>query len=81
VLRVAPEIPDTASASYVVAFQIGIGGGSLAGAGLLGSGHLGMIPGLALALFIAGSLLAAAARTTFGGERRSAAAPAAAVSA
>jgi predicted MFS family arabinose efflux permease len=78
ILRVAPEIPDTASAIYVVAFQIGIGGGALAGAGLLGSGHLGVIPGLALALFIAGSLLAGAARTTFGGERRHAAPPTAA---
>jgi predicted MFS family arabinose efflux permease len=70
VLRVAPEIPDTASAIYVVAFQIGIGGGSLAGAGLLGSGHLATIPGVALGLFVAGSLLATTAGTTFGGERR-----------
>jgi predicted MFS family arabinose efflux permease len=77
VLRVAPEIPDTASAIYVVAFQIGIAGGSLAGAGLLGSGHLGFIPGLALGLFIAGSLLAARAGTTFGAERRPAQPPAA----
>ena len=68
VLRVAPEIPDTASALYVVAFQIGIGGGALAGAALLGAGDLPAIPDLALALFIAGSLVAAAAGTTFGGR-------------
>ena len=66
VLRIAPDIADTASALYVVAFQIGIGGGSLAGSGLLGSGHLAVIPVVALALFVAGSVVAAAARTTFG---------------
>jgi predicted MFS family arabinose efflux permease len=65
VLRVAPEIPDTASALYVVAFQIGIGGGALAGAGLLGAHELGAIPELTLAMFLAGSLIAAAARATF----------------
>ena len=70
VLRVAPEMPDTASSLYVVAFQIGIGGGALAGSALLGAGALGLIPDLALALFVGGSLLAAAARGTFGGERR-----------
>jgi predicted MFS family arabinose efflux permease len=68
VLRVAPEMPDTASSLYVVAFQIGIGGGALAGSALLGAGALGLIPDLALALFIGGSLLAATARATFGGE-------------
>jgi predicted MFS family arabinose efflux permease len=66
VLRVAPEMPDTASSLYVVAFQIGIGGGALAGSALLGAGALGLIPDLAL--FIGGSLLAATARATFGGE-------------
>jgi predicted MFS family arabinose efflux permease len=68
VLRVAPEMPDTASSVYVVAFQIGIGGGALAGSGLLGSGHLTAIPQLALVLFVAGSAVAAAARRTFGGD-------------
>jgi predicted MFS family arabinose efflux permease len=66
VLRVAPRMPDTASSLYVVAFQIGIGGGSLAGAGLLSAGRLSTIPVLALALFLVGSLLAATARSTFG---------------
>ncbi len=68
VLRVAPEIPDTASAIYVVAFQIGIGGGSLAGAGLLGAHELSAIPDVTLAVFIAGSLLAALARATFAAD-------------
>lgn len=68
VLRVAPDIPDTASALYVVAFQIGIGGGALAGAGLLGAHKLSAIPDVTLAVFLAGSLLAAAARATFAAD-------------
>jgi predicted MFS family arabinose efflux permease len=68
VLRVAPEIPDTASSVFVVAFQIGIGGGALVGSGLLGSGHVTAIPQLALVLFVAGSMVAVAARRTFGGD-------------
>ena len=65
VLRVAPRMPDAASALYVVAFQIGIGGGALAGSALLGAHQLATIPVLALGLFIAGSLLAVSARATF----------------
>jgi predicted MFS family arabinose efflux permease len=67
VLRVAPDLPDTASSLYVSAFQVGIGGGSLAGSALLGAGHLAVIPAVALGLFVAGSVIAAAARSTFGG--------------
>jgi predicted MFS family arabinose efflux permease len=65
VLRVAPRMPDTASALYVVAFQIGIGGGALIGAGLLGSGALASIPVVALALVAAGSAIAALSGQTF----------------
>jgi predicted MFS family arabinose efflux permease len=65
VLRVAPRVPDTGSALYVVAFQIGIGGGALVGAGLLGSGHLASIPVVALALIGAGSVIAAVSGSTF----------------
>jgi predicted MFS family arabinose efflux permease len=65
VLRVAPRVPDTASALYVVAFQIGIGGGALVGATLLGSGHLASIPVVALALIGAGSVIAAVSGSTF----------------
>ena len=69
VLRVAAPIPDTASALYVVAFQIGIGGGALLGALLLGGGgRLGILPVVALSLITAGSFLAAAARDTFSGH-------------
>jgi predicted MFS family arabinose efflux permease len=51
VLRVAPRSADTASALYVVAFQIGIGGGALAGSLLVNAGELAILPvaGLALA--------------------------------
>lgn len=48
VLRVASQVPDTASALYVVAFQIGIGGGSLLGALLVDGRHLGVLTPLAL---------------------------------
>jgi predicted MFS family arabinose efflux permease len=65
VLRVAPQMPDTASALYVVAFQIGIGGGALIGAGLLASGALGSIPVVALALVTVGSAIAAVSVQTF----------------
>jgi predicted MFS family arabinose efflux permease len=75
VLRVAPRMPDTASALYVVAFQIGIGGGALIGAGLLGSGALGSIPVVALALIGGGSAIAAVSGQTFGRDPDSPGAP------
>jgi predicted MFS family arabinose efflux permease len=65
VLRVAPRMPDTASALYVVAFQIGIGGGALIGAGLLGAGALASIPVVALVLIGAGSVIAVVSGQTF----------------
>jgi predicted MFS family arabinose efflux permease len=68
VLRVAPRIPDTASALYVVAFQIGIGGGALIGAGLLSAGDLAMIPTVGLALIATGSVIAAASGATFASD-------------
>jgi predicted MFS family arabinose efflux permease len=51
VLRVAPRSAATASALYVVAFQIGIGGGALAGSLLVNAGELAVLPvsGLVLA--------------------------------
>jgi predicted MFS family arabinose efflux permease len=75
VLRVAggrDPIPDTASALYVVAFQIGIGGGALIGAGLLGAGELGSIPVIALALIGAGSAIAAVSGSTFAADPQAA---------
>ncbi len=59
-------MPDTGSALYVVAFQIGIGGGALVGSALLSGGHLGSIPLVALALIGTGSVIAAVSGSTFG---------------
>lgn len=65
VLRIAPRFADTASALYVMAFQIGIGGGSLAGAVLVDSGLLGDLPAIGGVLAAAGTLLLPAARRAF----------------
>jgi predicted MFS family arabinose efflux permease len=65
VLRVAPRSADTASALYVVAFQIGIGGGALAGSLLVNAGLLALLPVVALALVAAGLLILLAARRAF----------------
>ena len=58
VIRVAPEGADTASAVYVVAFQIGIGAGALLGGILVAHGHLGLLPALG-AIGAAGALAVA----------------------
>lgn len=65
VLRVAPQSADTASALYVVAFQIGIGGGALAGSIVVSAGHLAELPILGAALAAAGTLVLLAARRAF----------------
>ena len=65
VLRVAPRSADTASALYVVAFQIGIGGGALAGSLLVNAGLLAVLPLVALALVAAGLLILLTARRAF----------------
>ncbi|HEY2280997.1 MAG TPA: MFS transporter [Streptosporangiaceae bacterium] len=65
VLRVAPRSADTASALYVVAFQIGIGGGALAGSLLVNAGWLSLLPLVALALVAAGLLILLTARRAF----------------
>ncbi|HEX4258695.1 MAG TPA: MFS transporter [Streptosporangiaceae bacterium] len=57
VLRVAPRSADTASALYVVAFQIGIGGGALAGSLLVNAGELAVLPVAGLALAAIGLLV------------------------
>lgn len=44
ILRVAPHASDAASAVYVVAFQIGIGGGAFVGERLVAGGDLGSLP-------------------------------------
>lgn len=65
VLRVAPRSADTASALFVVAFQIGIGGGALAGSLLVNAGMLPLLPVAGLALAAAGLLAVLAARRAF----------------
>jgi predicted MFS family arabinose efflux permease len=65
VMRVAPRSADTASALYVVAFQIGIGGGALAGSLLVNAGLLSVLPLVAVALVAAGLVIVLAARRAF----------------
>ncbi|MCO8274406.1 MFS transporter [Actinoplanes sp. TRM 88003] len=43
-LRIAPRARDAASALYVVAFQIGIGGGAFLGERMMRADHLGVLP-------------------------------------
>ena len=65
VLRVAPRSADTASALYVVAFQIGIGGGALAGSLLVNAGLLAILPVVGLALAAAGLVVVLASPRAF----------------
>ncbi|GLY08075.1 MFS transporter [Actinoplanes sp. NBRC 101535] len=57
VLRVAPAARDAASAVYVVAFQIGIGGGAFIGERLVSAQRLGTLPLLAAGLALVATLL------------------------
>lgn len=58
ILRVAPQARDAASAVYVVAFQIGIGGGALLGERFVSAGLLPWLPLIAAALAVlAGALV------------------------
>ncbi|WP_328462945.1 MFS transporter [Actinoplanes sp. NBC_00393] len=57
VLRVAPIARDAASAVYVVAFQIGIGGGAFVGERLVSAGELGALPLLAAGLALVACVL------------------------
>jgi predicted MFS family arabinose efflux permease len=57
ILRVAPQARDAASAVYVVAFQIGIGGGALLGELLVTAGHLAVLPIVGGATALAAGLL------------------------
>jgi predicted MFS family arabinose efflux permease len=65
VLRVAPQTRDAASAVYVVAFQIGIGGGALLGERLIRAGQLGTLPILGAGLALASGVIVLLARRTF----------------
>lgn len=65
VLRVAPQSQDAASAVYVVAFQIGIGGGALVGDHLVVAGQLHLLPVLGAGLAISAVLITLSARKVF----------------
>lgn len=64
-LRVAPRARDAASAVYVVAFQIGIGGGALLGERFVRAGRLGALPLLAAALALVAGVLVVLSRRAF----------------
>jgi predicted MFS family arabinose efflux permease len=64
-MRVAPDAHEASSAVYVVAFQIGIGGGALVGDRLVASGHLGVLPTAAAIAALAALGLVFASRKAF----------------
>lgn len=61
----APRSADTASALYVVAFQIGIGGGALAGSLLVDTGVLAGLCVIGAVLAASGLLIVLTARQAF----------------
>lgn len=65
VLRVAPHAADAGSAVYVVAFQIGIGGGSLLGERVVRAGMLEALPVVAVALAVVAWVIVRSSRTAF----------------
>jgi predicted MFS family arabinose efflux permease len=64
-LRVAPRAQDAASAVYVVAFQVGIGGGALVGERFVRAGLLGALPLFTAGLALVACVLVAVARQVF----------------
>jgi predicted MFS family arabinose efflux permease len=64
-LRVAPTARDAASAVYVVAFQIGIGGGAFLGERLVTTGHLGTLPLVAGGFALLATVLAVLSPAVF----------------
>jgi predicted MFS family arabinose efflux permease len=65
ILRVAPQKRDAASAVYVVAFQIGIGGGALVGERFVSAGLLAVLPAIAAVLTLAAGVLVLRNRRAF----------------
>jgi predicted MFS family arabinose efflux permease len=65
ILRVAPHAKDTASAVYVVAFQIGIGGGALIGERLVAADLLGVLPVIGATVAMAAAVIVLRFRDTF----------------
>jgi predicted MFS family arabinose efflux permease len=64
-MRVAPTARDAASAVYVVAFQIGIGGGAFVGERVVTAGALGALPLLAALFAVAAGVLVWTSREVF----------------
>lgn len=69
VLRVAPAVSDVASAVYVVAFQIGIGGGAFVGGVLVDAGDLDATVWLAAAAAFVALVVGVATRGLFPAHR------------
>ncbi len=65
VLRVSSHAQDSASAVYVVAFQVGIGGGALIGEQLVTGARLGALPLLGAAVAAAAGILVLSFPSTF----------------
>lgn len=65
VLRVAPHAQDAASAVYIVAFQIGIGGGALVGERTVVVGGLHHLPAVGAVLAVATAVITPCARRVF----------------
>lgn len=64
-MRVAPTARDAASAVYVVAFQVGIGGGAFVGERFVTAGELGMLPLLAGVFAVLAGILVLTSREVF----------------
>ncbi|BCY15273.1 MFS transporter [Actinoplanes sp. L3-i22] len=64
-MRVAPTARDAASAVYVVAFQIGIGGGAFVGERFVTAGALGALPLIAGLFAVFAAILVATSRSVF----------------
>ncbi|NYJ75365.1 MFS transporter [Allobranchiibius huperziae] len=66
VLAVAPGDPDRASAAYVTAFQVGIGGGAALGAVALGALGSGSLPWITVVVALPTLAIVLLARRSFG---------------
>jgi predicted MFS family arabinose efflux permease len=64
-LRVVPRSRDAVNAAHVVAFQIGIGGGSLVGERLVSAGHLPALPVFTVLLAVISCVVVVLARDVF----------------
>ncbi|GAA2530378.1 MFS transporter [Winogradskya humida] len=65
IMRVAPRARESASAVYVVAFQVGIGGGAFVGERMVSNGLLAWLPVLAALLALSAGVVVLLARQTF----------------